>query len=1220
MNSCIDDDELILFLDGELTALAGVWVAAHVQDCPGCQERLERLTRSRNTARERSLGATVGDEPEGVADPIHAPASSGGSPEAPDAGEEDGVDDPYRTVSAPASSGGSPEVPDTGEEDGADDPYRTVSSATVEPEALSGGRKPAPADWPIVPGYEILQRLGEGGMGVVYKARHAGLNRLVALKMIRGGFEARADLLVRFRVEAEAVAQLRHPNILQIYDVGEASGLPFVALELLEGGSLGERMAANPQPGRQAAELMMTLARAVHVAHQAGIIHRDLKPSNVLFATDGTLRVADFGLAKRVDSDDGQTLSGQIMGTPSYMAPEQARGHSRIVGPAADVYALGAILYELLTGRAPFKGATPLETVRQVIDNDPVAPSRLVPKVPRDLETIALKCLQKEPSRRFASAQAMAEDLGRYLRGEPIQARRIPFWVRGAKWVKRRPLAAALWLLAIALGAGGIAAVFARQQAALERSETIAAAQTRWESLQREARAARTEGELQKAQERLVAFGPELKPIQDDRRIQELHGFLAEAREDVGRRLAVLQAERAKRYQLQEVRQGYQKFHGLRMNAHFLDTPSAGLDWLLPHFLDTRFAELDLRSNRDASRRVAEAALGLYAAPGSGAAWVLGALPASLPESERTEIAEGCYELLLMLAEVEDTPALGLRRLDQAARLRPATRAYHLRRAACLARAGDAAGAERERGEAGRVQPATAFDHFLVGQERYQRQDLDGAAQAFDAALQLQPDYFWAQCLSAVCSLRLNQPVEAKAGLNACLQRERGFAWLFLLRGFASTQIAKITHDLMERRPGPRRSPDPVDRQFEAADADYRRAMALLDQAPNDELRSAVLVNRGVLRLLLRRDLDQAARQLRAAIELNGRRLEASVALAKVYQLQDQPDAAIEQFTRAIAVRPDAPESAALYRDRAAVDLARRESTPAHRARALSDLEQAIRLGRPDNPVLARDHTQRGLLLYQEHREAEALAACDAALKVVPNYDEALRLRIDVLLAMGQFGEVVRSCDALMAGGKASARVVELRALAREGLKDYAGAIEDATVAVALATDKAPLLAQRGWLYILTESPRLALRDFEAVLRLDGARVEAYCGRGAARVRLGQVREGVADAELALGQGPLTPRLLYNAGRLYAQAAIVAGTEARRKGPEAVALVTRYQDRAVVLVREAVRRLPAERRVAFWRDSIQADPALRMLRRRIAALELTGPVTSAARSENGSVP
>ncbi len=239
--------------------------------------------------------------------------------------------------------------------------------------------------------------------------------------MIVGGSQARSDLLARFRVEAEAVARLRHPNILQIYDIGEVDGLPFVSLELLEGGDLDDRLAGTPQPGRSGAELMATLARAVHAAHEAGIIHRDLKPSNILFNDEGTPKITDFGLAKRLESDSRQTETGQIMGTPGYMAPEQARGHTRDVGPAADIYALGAILYQVLTGRPPFVGETPMETVRQAIDDDPVPPSRLVPRVPRDLVTICLKCLQKDPKKRYVSAQDLAGDLDRYRNGDTIQ-------------------------------------------------------------------------------------------------------------------------------------------------------------------------------------------------------------------------------------------------------------------------------------------------------------------------------------------------------------------------------------------------------------------------------------------------------------------------------------------------------------------------------------------------------------------------------------------------------------------------------------------------------------------------------------------------------------------------------------------------------------------------------------------------------------------------------
>ncbi len=333
--------------------------------------------------------------------------------------------------------------------DGADrDGDRTLSLSG--PSAAPAPANPVRTGRPSIPGYDILGKLGEGGMGVVYKARQQGLNRLVALKMIVGGSQARGDLLARFRVEAEAVARLRHPNILQIYDIGEVDGLPFVSLELLEGGDLDDRLAGTPQPGRSGAELMATLARAVHAAHQAGIIHRDLKPANILFTQEGLPKITDFGLAKRLESDSRQTETGQIMGTPSYMAPEQARGHTRDVGPAADIYALGAILYQVLTGRPPFMGETPMETVRQVIDDDPVPPSRLVPRVPRDLETICLKCLQKEPKKRYESAQDLADDLDRYRSGNTIKARRTPVWERGCKWARRRPgkaMAAAVGLL-----------------------------------------------------------------------------------------------------------------------------------------------------------------------------------------------------------------------------------------------------------------------------------------------------------------------------------------------------------------------------------------------------------------------------------------------------------------------------------------------------------------------------------------------------------------------------------------------------------------------------------------------------------------------------------------------------------------------------------------------------------------------------------------------------
>jgi eukaryotic-like serine/threonine-protein kinase len=307
--------------------------------------------------------------------------------------------------------------------------------------------------------YELLEELGRGGMGVVYKARQSKLNRLVALKMILAGEYAGPKELARFRTEAEAVARLQHPNIVQIFEVGEHDGHPYFSLEFVDGGSLAQKLDGTPLPPPQAARLVETLARAMHAAHQAGVVHRDLKPANVLLTAEGTPKITDFGLAKKLDDAAGPTGSNAIMGTPSYMAPEQAGGKSKEIGPAADTYALGAILYELLTGRPPFKAATPLDTVLQVVSDEPAPPRKLQSKTPCDLDTICLKCLQKAPAKRYATAADLAEDLRRFQAQEPIQARPVGRLERGVKWAKRRPavasLLAALMLAALGLVGGG---------------------------------------------------------------------------------------------------------------------------------------------------------------------------------------------------------------------------------------------------------------------------------------------------------------------------------------------------------------------------------------------------------------------------------------------------------------------------------------------------------------------------------------------------------------------------------------------------------------------------------------------------------------------------------------------------------------------------------------------------------------------------------------------
>ncbi len=316
--------------------------------------------------------------------------------------------------------------------------------------------------------------LGRGGMGIVYKARHLRLNRVVALKMLLTGAHAGLPERTRFQREAEAVASLHHANIVAVYDVGDHEGCPYFTMEFLEGGNLAQFLGGTPQPARQAAALLIALADAVQAAHRAGIVHRDLKPANILLTAEGIPKVADFGLARHFEGEPALTFSGARVGTPSYMAPEQVLGKAGMIGPAADVYALGAVLYEMLTGRPPFRGETAAETERQVIHDEPVSPSRLNTKVPRDLETICLTCLSKEPPRRYASAAALADDLRRFGEGRPIQARPVGWREHSWRWCRRNPMAAALLVTALALvglvSGGGVWLV---QQRAELRNEVV---------------------------------------------------------------------------------------------------------------------------------------------------------------------------------------------------------------------------------------------------------------------------------------------------------------------------------------------------------------------------------------------------------------------------------------------------------------------------------------------------------------------------------------------------------------------------------------------------------------------------------------------------------------------------------------------------------------------------------------------------------------------------
>jgi eukaryotic-like serine/threonine-protein kinase len=449
MSHCPSQQQLEQLLDEQLPDADQQDVSVHVSQCSACQAALENLT---SVVVDSSLSAVLSSRP-----PSKPPRLEPLNPFLTRL-----KDSTFLDVLTSARS----------------------SSKTMPTAAL--GRSPAGAGSaiPTLQGYEILAELGRGGMGVVYKATQLGLNRLVALKMILAGPHAGQRDLARFRQEAEAVAQLGHPNIVQVYDIGEANGIPYFALEYVEGGSLVNRLHGDLQPIDTTVRLIETLAQTVHFAHLRGIVHRDLKPANILLSTEAKVmrpellddsssglstpysalsalvpKITDFGLAKRLDEQSHGSQSGEIVGTPCYMAPEQASGKAAPVGAPADVYALGAILYEMLTGRPPFKGATPVDTVVQVLHEEPVRPSRLRPSLPADLETICLKCLAKEPARRYVSAGGLADDLQRFRKGKPILARPVGPVERAWKLARRRPMTAALlvgMILSIVLGFAGV--------------------------------------------------------------------------------------------------------------------------------------------------------------------------------------------------------------------------------------------------------------------------------------------------------------------------------------------------------------------------------------------------------------------------------------------------------------------------------------------------------------------------------------------------------------------------------------------------------------------------------------------------------------------------------------------------------------------------------------------------------------------------------------------
>jgi tetratricopeptide (TPR) repeat protein len=1058
MTRCPASDRLERLLAEQLAEPERGAVEAHIEGCAACQEALGRMA--------GGPAGRPGERPPAAGRPARQPLDRALLHRL-----EEALPGPPAGVGQADALPGAPPTP------------KWAASPTAE-------------NWPQPASYEVLGELGRGGMGIVYKARHRALNRLVALKLLRDAAYASSEEVARFRREAQAVARLQHPPIVQIFEVGEHDGRPFLALEYVEGGSLAQRLDGTPLPARQAAQLAQTLAHAMDVAHQRGVVHRDLKPANVLLTGDGSPKVTDFGLAKRLDAT-AQTQSGAILGTPSYMAPEQAAGKGTVVGPAADVYALGAVLYELLTGRPPFKAETPLDTLLLVQSAEPVPPSRMQPKVPRDLETICLKCLQKEPRKRYPSAEALADDLRRFLADRPIQARRTPWTEQARRWCRRNPARAALAAAVALLVLGTFAFVLwyqhdradqAAEQARREATIAVKAAQTG----QAVSVAWQEANTLMDQMHGRLDDPEQVNTLLDD--LAQWGAALHKARSALTRAEALLAREEAApdpaiEGQLQTLKARLDadehdhlfvtRFEEIRLEQSWVGVAKSGYDDEAFPKLKDAFKAYGMEFGATAPE---DAVTWIHQRPEPIAKHVLAALDVYLAGA-RGEDAETRQWLAAVLKAADTDPWRSQARAATAAHDWPAV--------------------EKLVTEGKAAQQAPAFLLLLV---RWFPQELEPSKLALLQQVQrTYPGDFWTnhelaytfahskpprwdealRYMTAALALRPRNPtvhvhlgavLQGKGDLDGAAGEYRLAIRLDPKREAAHSNLGlalQAQHDL------------------EGAIAEFRHAVTLNPQSAHAHAGlGTALWDRG--------DRDEALAEFRRALAIDSKDVNARLNLGSALKALNDLPGAITEYRRALAIDP---RHAIAHFNLGTALLARGD-----RDEAIAELRQATLL----DPEYGDAHSNLGTALQANNDLDGAVAAYSRAIALDPtNAVEHYNLGV-ALLARGDLDDAIAACRRALAldPKHVSAHVNLGLALRRKG--DVNGAVDECRRAIALDPEDA--LAHYNLGLALEAKPDLegAIAAYRLAIKLDPKNVDAHASLGNTLLAKGEPDEAIA--------------------------------------------------------------------------------------------------------------